>query len=100
MQTRSQTKLFQSKSLNIIHTRTTIYSKTTSPQSSSPITRSQTKQNGPVFDFDESSTAWLNNKTKLGNGTYSYTTSKWLADNTLTTKSRGITTRSGLVLSA
>lgn len=100
MQTRSQTKLSQSKSLNIIHTKTTIDSKTDSTKSSSPITRSQTKQNAPVFDFDESSTAWLNNTTKLGKGTYSYTTSKWLADNILTTKPNGITTRSGLVLSS
>jgi len=83
MQTRSQSKLSQSK-LTITKSGTT---KVASP--SSPVTRSQTNQTIPVFDFDESSAAWLKNKTKLGNGTYSYKVSP-----------SGITTRSGKVLTA
>ena len=80
MQTRSQSK--QSKS--------TISTKAaTGGSPSSLITCSQTKPPAPVFDFDESSAAWLKNKNKLGNGMYSYKVS-----------SSGITTRSGKVLSA
>ena len=88
MHTRSQSKLFQSKSAVVISTITEPVSR---PQSSSPTTRSQTKRDAPVFDFTESSSEWLQNKTKLENGMYSYKTS---------TVSSGITTRSGLVLSA
>ncbi len=94
MQTRSQSKLTQSKPSVIISTRTAPVTrsspKATVQQPSSPVTRSQTK---PAFDFDESSTAWLLNKNKLGNGTYSY-------KNKDATRTTGITTRSGLVLSA
>jgi hypothetical protein len=83
MHTRSQSKLSQSKSTVVI---STITEPVTRPKSSSPVTRSQTK---PVFDFTESSSEWLQNKTKLENGMYSYKKS-----------ANGITTRSGLVLSA
>jgi hypothetical protein len=88
MQTRSQSKLSQSKSAVVISTTIEPVSR---PQSSSPATRSQTKRDAPVFDFTESTSAWLQNKNKLENGMYSYKTS---------TVSSGITTRSGLVLSA
>jgi len=84
MQTRSQSKLSQSKP-TITKTGTTKV--VASP--SSPVTRSQTNQTIPVFDFDESSAAWLKNKTKLGHGMYSYKVSP-----------SGITTRSGKVLTA
>ena len=57
---------------------------------SSPVTRSQTK-NTQTFNFSESSTACMQNKNKLGNGTYSYKSMPLNA---------GITTRSGKVLSA
>jgi hypothetical protein len=79
MQTRSQTKQLQTKSLvkNAVSVKV-------EEQSSSPVTRSQTRQSTPVFDFVESSAEWLRNKNKLGNGTYSY-------------KSSGMTTRSGKV---
>ena len=106
MQTRSQSKLAQSKPSIIISTRTAPVTrsspKAATPQPSSPITRSQTKQQPQVFDFDEASAAWLLNKNKLGNGMYSYKTSKWTETTkpTRTTASTGITTRSGLVLSA
>lgn len=83
MQTRSQTKLLKTK-----HTISTNTSADVSVKvyenSSSPVTRSQTKQFTQVFDFDESSSSWLLNKKKLGNGTYCY-------------KSSGMTTRSGKV---
>jgi hypothetical protein len=79
MQTRSQTKQLQTKSL----INRAVYVKV-EEQPSSPVTRSQTRQSVPVFDFDDSSAEWLRNKNKLGNGTYSY-------------KSSGITTRSGKV---
>jgi hypothetical protein len=88
MHTRSQSKLSQSKSAVVISTITEPVSIT---KSSSPTTRSQTKRDAPVFDFNESSSEWLQNKTKLGNGMYSYKNS---------TDYSGITTRSGLVLSA
>jgi hypothetical protein len=88
MHTRSQSKLSQSKSDVVISTTIEPVSR---PQSSSPTTRSQTKRDAPVFDFNESSLMWSQNKTKLKNGMYSYKTS---------TVSSGITTRSGLVLSA
>ncbi len=88
MHTRSQSKLSQSKSVVVISTITEPVSIT---KSSSPVTRSQTKRDVPVFDFTESSSAWLQNKTKLKNGMYSYKKS---------TDYSGITTRSGLVLSA
>ena len=107
MQTRSQSKL-------LLQTKP-IITTTTSPigSPSSPITRSQTKKKSiPVFDFvnvsecategtpknsrvrsskeiDGSSSVRLKNKTKLGNGTYSYKVSH-----------TGMTTRSGKVLSA
>jgi len=91
MQTRSQSKL------SIISTRTAPVTrsspKVAAPQPSSPITRSQTKQPAPVIDFDEASAAWLLNKNKLGNGTYSYKTQKSVG-------TTGMTTRSGKVLSA
>ncbi len=97
MQTRSQSKLTQSKPSVIISTRTAPVTRS-SPKAvalkpSSPVTRSQTKQPVQVFDFDDSSAAWLLNKNKLGNGTYSY-------KNKDATRTIGITTRSGLVLSA
>jgi len=79
MQTRSQTNLLKTKSLV-----KKAVSVKVDEQPSSPVTRSQTRQSAPVFDFDESSAEWLRNKNKLGNGTYSY-------------KSSGITTRSGKV---
>jgi len=88
MRTRSQSKLSQSKSSVVISATAEPVSIT---KSSSPVTRSQTKQDAPVFDFNESSSVWLQNKTKLGNGMYSYKKS---------TDYSGITTRSGLVLSA
>jgi hypothetical protein len=102
MQTRSQSKLAQSKPSVIISTRTAPVtrssSKAAAPQSSSPVTRSQTKS---AFDFDEASALWLLNKNKLGNGMYSYKTDKWeTTKSTKKTASTGITTRSGLVLSA
>ena len=104
MQTRSQSKLTQSKPSVIISTRTAPVTrsspKAATHQPSSPVTRSQTK---PAFDFDESSSAWLLNKNKLGNGMYSYNGDKWSCvdfASTRSTKSSGITTRSGLVLSA
>lgn len=75
MQTRSQTKQLQTNTA--IHV-------SVSEQPSSPVTRSQTRQSTPVFDFDDSSAEWLRNKNKLGNGTYIYTSS-------------GMTTRSGKV---
>jgi PKD repeat protein len=91
MQTRSQSKLAQLKP-SIISTRTAPVTrsspKAAAPQPSSPVTRSQTK-----FDFDEASAAWLLNKNKLGNGTYSYKTQKSVVNT-------GMTTRSGKVLSA
>ena len=94
MQTRSQSKLTQSNPSVIISTRTLPVTrsspKATVQQPSSPVTRSQTKQE---FDFDESSAAWLLNKNKLGNGMYSYKTKN-------ITRNTGMTTRSGLVLSA
>jgi len=85
MQTRSQSN-------QIITTKVVMPNNLRKPRnengsSSSPVTRSQTKK--PVFDFDESSAAWLKNKTKLGNGNYSYKT-----------PISGITTRSGKVLTA
>ena len=83
MQTRSQTKLLKTKP-NITTRTNTDVSVKVYENSSSPVTRSQTKQFTQVFDFDESSSAWLLNKNKLGNGTYSY-------------KSSGLTTRSGNV---
>ena len=86
MHTRSQSKLFKSKSDVVI---STITETVTRPKSSSPVTRSQTRRDAPVFDFTESSSEWLQNKTKLENGMYSYNKS-----------TNGITTRSGLVLSA
>ena len=91
MQTRSQSKLAQSKS-SIISTRTAPVTRSSPKaaahqQQSSPVTRSQTK-----FDFDEASAAWLLNKNKLGNGMYSYKTQS--------VGTTGMTTRSGLVLSA
>jgi len=88
MHTRSQSKLSQSKSDVVISTITEPVSIT---KSYSPVTRSQTKRDSPVFDFNESSSEWLQNKNKLKNGMYSYKTS---------TVSSGITTRSGLVLFA
>ena len=97
MQTRSQSKLAQSKP-SIISTRTAPVTrsspKSMATQPSSPVTRSQTqKPVTPVFDFDEASAAWLLNKNKLGNGTYSYKTQKSVG-------TTGMTTRSGKVLSA
>ena len=89
MQTRSQSKLAQSKPSVIISTRTAPVTRS-SPKPSSPVTRSQTKSD---FDFDEASAAWLLNKNKLGNGTYSYKTQKSVVNT-------GMTTRSGKVLSA
>ena len=86
MHTRSQSKLSQSKSAVVI---STTIEPVTRSKSSSPVTRSQTKRDVPVFDFTESSSEWLQNKTKLENGMYSYKKS-----------ANGITTRSGLVLSA
>jgi hypothetical protein len=86
MQTRSQSKLSQSKSAVVI---CTITETVTRSKSSSPVTRSQTKRDTQVFDFNESSSEWLQNKTKLENGMYSYNKS-----------TNRITTRSGLVLSA
>ena len=80
MQTRSQTQLLSlSKSSDSMNTNRL-----------SPVTRSQTRCNSPTFDFDAASIAWRQNKNKLDNGVYSY-------KNTAPT---GITTRSGLVLSA
>ena len=79
MQTRSQTNLLKTKSLV-----KKAVSVKADEQPSSPVTRSQTRQSAPVFDFDDSSAEWLRNKNKLGNGTYRY-------------KSSGITTRSGKV---
>jgi hypothetical protein len=79
MQTRSQTNLLKTKSLV-----KKAVSVKADEQPSSPVTRSQTRQSAPVFDFDESSAEWLRNKNKLGNGTYSY-------------KLSGMTTRSGKV---
>jgi hypothetical protein len=103
MQTRSQTKLAQSKPSIIISTRTAPVTrsspKAAAPEPSSPITRSQIKQQAPVIDFDEASAAWLLNKNKLGNGMYSYKTTKW-AEPAKSTRPAGMTTRSGLVLSA
>ena len=103
MQTRSQSKLAQSNPSVIISTRTAPVTrsspKAAAPQPSSPITRSQTKQQAPVIDFDEASAAWLLNKNKLGNGMYSYKTTKWV-EPIKKTASTGITTRSGLILSA
>lgn len=88
MQTRSQSKL----SLSISSAKTAVALPKVASSSSSPVTRSQTNQPyAPVFDFDEASAAWLLNKNKLGNGTYSYKKA---------TTSSGITTRSGRVLSA
>ena len=101
MQTRSQSRLLQSKPSAIMYTRSS--PNTTIPQSSSPITRSQTK---PAFDFDESSSTWLLNKNKLGNGMYSYNGDKSNCTESSTSRPTrssnfsGITTRSGLVLSA
>ena len=89
MLTRSQTKLSitpVAKASRKVVTKSMPKSSITSP--SSPVTRSQTKSK-QEFDFDESSSAWLSNKTKLGNGMYSYKPS-----------ATGITTRSGLILSA
>ena len=88
MQTRSQSKLSQVKSGVVI---SAITEPSFSHKSCSPVTRSQTKRNAQVFDFNESSSAWLQNKNKLGNGQYRYNNS---------TSHSGITTRSGLVLSA
>jgi hypothetical protein len=79
MQTRNQTKQLQTKSL----VKQTVSVKV-DEQPSSPVTRSQTRQSALVFDFADSSTEWLRNKSKLGNGTYRYKTS-------------GMTTRSGKV---
>jgi len=79
MQTRSQTNLLKTQSLV-----KKAVSVKADKQPSSPVTRSQTRQSAPVFDFDESSAEWLRNKNKLGNGTYSY-------------KSSGMTTRSGKI---
>ena len=88
MQTRSQSKL------SISSVKNTVALPKVASSSSSPVTRSQSKQpSATVFDFDESSAAWLLNKNKLGNGMYSYKTKT-------TTKTTGMTTRSGLVLSA
>jgi hypothetical protein len=92
MQTRSQSKLAQSKPSVIISTRTAPVTRS-SPKPSSPVTRSQTQQPAaPVIDFDEASAAWLLNKNKFGNGTYSYKTKKSVVNT-------GMTTRSGKVLS-
>ena len=77
MQTRSQT----TKSKHTVDVTRNILQ-------SCPSTRSQ-RTFQTVFDFDESSIAWLQNKNKLGNGTYSYKS---------TTFHDGITTRSGRVL--
>ena len=79
MQTRSQTN----KSKHTVDVNRSIFQ-------SCPITHSQ-HQFHTVFDFDESSNAWLQNKNKLGNGSYSYKS---------TTFRDGITTRSGKVLSS
>jgi hypothetical protein len=96
MQTRSQSKLVQSKP-SVISTRTAPVTraspKVAAPKPSSPVTHSQSKQPAPVIDFEEASAAWLLNKNKLGNGTYSYKTKKSFG-------TTGMTTRSGLVLSA
>jgi len=35
-------------------------------------TRNEVKKNEFIFDFDNSSKAWLQNKIRLGNGTYKY----------------------------
>jgi hypothetical protein len=86
MQTRSQSKF----SLSISSAKPTVV---LPKVACSPVTRSQSHRfSAPVFDFDEASAAWLLNKNKLGNGTYSY---KKATGNT----SNGITTRSGKVLS-
>ena len=84
MQTRSQTKQLQTKPTTITTRTNTSISVKVHEQPSSPVTRSQTRQSSPVFDFDDSSREWLRNKTKLGNGVYGY-------------KSSGMTTRSGKV---
>ena len=83
MQTRSQTKLYSISSI------------ITTYIPSSPVTRSQAKQNTQTFDFDSSSKEWLGNKTKLKNGMFSYKIPQHES-----THKCGITTRSGLVLYA
>ena len=58
MQTRSQTKLIVSKSLN--------------KENATPISNMQRKELEVNINFDEASEAWKANKKSKGNGTYRY----------------------------